>query len=175
MNESELQENDHDDESIHNRNEFLRFDYKSYVDSLSLCDALKCCPLKFVINGADKKGKNSGTLQEKEMESAKMGTDVLEPSKDGFSGCNEWNKEHVDVSEVVTSPSGNYTEFPFNFVAFFALILMKFMGFQFNLLKCQPESTAVDRKYSNEVRVEFLSAMHNAVQKPTHPCSRNHH
>ncbi|KAJ6894137.1 hypothetical protein NC652_028034 [Populus alba x Populus x berolinensis] len=54
MNESELQENDHDDESIHNRNEFLRFDYKSYVDSLSLCDALKCCPLKFVINGADK-------------------------------------------------------------------------------------------------------------------------
>ncbi|KAL3576558.1 hypothetical protein D5086_021841 [Populus alba] len=163
MNESELQENDHDDESIHNRNEFLRFDYKSYVDSLSLCDALKCCPLKFVINGADKKGKNSGTLQEKEMESAKMGTDVLEPSKDGFSGCNEWNKEHVDVSEVVTSPSGNYTEFPFNFVAFFALILMKFMGFQFNLLKCQPESTAVDRKYSNEVRVEFLSAMHNAI------------
>lgn len=68
------------------------------------------------------------------MESAKMGTDVLEPSKDGFSGSNEWNKEHVDVSEVVTSPSGNYTEFPFNFVAFFALILMKFMGFRFNLL-----------------------------------------
>jgi seipin len=68
------------------------------------------------------------------MESAKMGTDVLEPSKDGFSGSNEWNKEYVDMSEVVNSPSGNYTEFPSNFVAFFALILMKFMGFQFNLL-----------------------------------------
>jgi hypothetical protein len=45
------------------------------------------------------------------MESAKMGTDVLEPSKDGFSGSNEWNKEYVDMSEVVNSPSGNYTEF----------------------------------------------------------------
>uniref|UniRef100_A0A2K1YIC2 Uncharacterized protein n=1 Tax=Populus trichocarpa TaxID=3694 RepID=A0A2K1YIC2_POPTR len=54
MNESELQENDRDDQSIHDRNRFLGFDYKSYVDSLSLCDALKCCLLKFVVNGADK-------------------------------------------------------------------------------------------------------------------------
>jgi hypothetical protein len=54
MNESELQENDRDDQSIHDRNQFLGFDYKSYVDSLSLCDALKCCLLKFVVNGADK-------------------------------------------------------------------------------------------------------------------------
>jgi hypothetical protein len=54
MNESELQENDRDDQSIHDRNQFLGFDYKSYVDSLSLCDALKCCLPKFVVNGADK-------------------------------------------------------------------------------------------------------------------------
>ena len=43
----------------------------------------------------NRKVKRSGSLQEKEMESAKMGTDVLEPSKDGFSGSNEWNREHV--------------------------------------------------------------------------------
>ena len=37
---------------------------------------------------------------------------------------NEWNKEYADVSEVVNSPSGSYTEFPFNFLAFFAVLLM---------------------------------------------------
>jgi len=36
----------------HDRNEFFGFDY---VDSLSLCDALKCCMQKFAINGADDK------------------------------------------------------------------------------------------------------------------------
>ncbi|CAK7351865.1 unnamed protein product [Dovyalis caffra] len=190
MDESKLQENDHDDVPIHDRNEFFEFDGKTYVDSLSLCDALKCCLLKFAINGADKvfldrkfskrnlfgigfgqrvssralqrsfsgergkdwgsgskgcyvygecafeqkRGKTSGALQQKEMVGAKMGSDVLEPIKDGFGVTNEWNKEYVDVSEVVNSPSGNYSEFPFNFLAFFAVVLMKFMGFQFNLL-----------------------------------------
>ncbi|KAL9403756.1 hypothetical protein Peur_000728 [Populus x canadensis] len=59
----------------------------------------------------------------------KMGSDVLELSKDGFGGTNEWNKEYVDVSEVVNSPSGNYIEFPFNFLASFAVLLMKFYVF----------------------------------------------
>jgi len=81
-----------------------------------------------------KRSRTSSALQEKEMVGDKMGSDVLESSKDGLGGTNEWNKEYVDVSEVVNSPSGNYTEFPFNFLAFFAVLLMKFMGFQFNLL-----------------------------------------
>jgi len=59
----------------------------------------------------------------------KMGSDVLESGKDGFGGTNEWNKEYVDVSEVVNSPSGNYIEFPFNFLASFAVLLMKFYVF----------------------------------------------
>jgi hypothetical protein len=52
MDESKLQENDHDDVPTHDRNEFFGFEY---VDSLSLCDALKCCMQKFAINGADDK------------------------------------------------------------------------------------------------------------------------
>jgi hypothetical protein len=40
----------------------------------------------------------------------KMGSNVLESSKDGFGGTNEWNKEYVDVSEVVNSPSGHYID-----------------------------------------------------------------
>jgi hypothetical protein len=145
MDESKLQENDHDDVPTHDRNEFFGFEY---VDSLSLCDALKCCMQKFAINGADdkvfldrkfskqnsfgngigqcvsprvlhrsfsskrgkdwgsgskgchvygecafeqKRSRTSGALQEKEMVGDKMGSDVLESSKDGFGGTNEWN------------------------------------------------------------------------------------
>ena len=76
-----------------------------------------------------KRSRTSGALQEKEMVGDKMGSDVLESSKDGFGGTNEWNKEYVDVSEVVNSPSGNYIEFPFNFLASFAVLLMKFYVF----------------------------------------------
>jgi len=57
-----------------------------------------------------KRSRTSRALQEKEMVGDKMGSNVLESSKDGFGGTNEWNKEYVDVSEVVNSPSGHYID-----------------------------------------------------------------
>lgn len=121
---------------------------RNNVKSKGLCDVLKFCLVKFAINGADKVFKDQNfrrsnyfiiVLNEEAMlhdnlqahqysEKYKFGTNtVLE------SGRDRWNNEYMNVSKVVNSCSGGIIEFPLNLLAFFAMSMMKFVGFQFNL------------------------------------------
>lgn len=121
---------------------------RNNVKSKGLCDVLKFCLVKFAINGADKVFKDQNfrrsnyfiiVLNEEAMlhdnlqahqysEKYKFGTNtVLE------SGRDRWNNEYMNVSKVVNSCSGGIIEFPLNLLAFFAMSMMKFVGFEFNL------------------------------------------
>lgn len=121
---------------------------RNNVKSKGLCDVLKFCLVKFAANGADKVLKDQNFrrsnyfaigLNEEAMlhdnlqthqysEKYKFGTNtVLE------SGRDRWNNEYMNVSKVVNSCSGGIIEFPLNLLAFFAMSMMKFVGFQFNL------------------------------------------
>ena len=44
------------------------------------------------------------------------------------------NEDFVDVSKVVNCPSLGYNEFPLNFIAFLAILMLKLVGFQIGLV-----------------------------------------
>ncbi|XP_021607328.2 seipin-2 [Manihot esculenta] len=135
---------------------------QTHVESPSLYDALKCCLIKLAIGGDDKlfmdrnrlkvqafsngfeqqdlgssskdcqnycaERRNGESLQENERVSAEKDKHVV------YGATNEWNHEHADVSQVVNSPSEGCNQFSLDFLAFFAALLTKFLGFQFSLM-----------------------------------------
>ncbi|GAV60691.1 Seipin domain-containing protein [Cephalotus follicularis] len=193
MNESKIQENDDitvaDQGLLQDHDNFTGFGCKNNFKSHCLCDVLKCCLLKFVVDRAEKlfidkklrkrisltdgneqlallsgssqrfsgenvnywssSPKNSRvnrecnfevksarvdfTLQENKRVCAISNNLTLVRSKNGFDGTNAWNDDCIDESEVANAPSGCYSEFPWNLIAFFATLFLRFIGFQFTI------------------------------------------
>ncbi|XP_059663976.1 seipin-2-like [Cornus florida] len=51
-----------------------------------------------------------------------------------FDDTTDDNDGYIDVPKVVNCPSGGYNDFPLNFLAFLALLVLKSVGFQISLL-----------------------------------------
>ncbi|KAK9268527.1 hypothetical protein L1049_000280 [Liquidambar formosana] len=63
-------------------------------------------------SGEGTSGKQRKKINYTMLENEKVGVEsdypLLQPREDRFDGTCQWNKEYVDVSEVVKSPSGGY-------------------------------------------------------------------
>ncbi|XP_035549767.1 seipin-3-like [Juglans regia] len=76
-----------------------------------------------------KRDKASSTMQEIERACSNCDDRQVDLRRDQFDATSEWDNEHAHV------PSGSYYDhFPFNFLPFRPLLLIKFIGFQLNLL-----------------------------------------
>ncbi|XWS10129.1 hypothetical protein CRYUN_Cryun39dG0048600 [Craigia yunnanensis] len=125
------------------RDENSGFDYRSTANSQSLCEVLKCCLIKFLLDGTDM------VLKDAKSRKINLVANGLSNRIDSSQTCqgngecsfkdkqvkvnckDAWNHEYVNISHVVNSSLGGYTEILLNFLA---VLMMKFVGFQFNLL-----------------------------------------
>ncbi|XVF78863.1 hypothetical protein PTKIN_Ptkin14bG0171700 [Pterospermum kingtungense] len=104
-----------------NRHENSGFDYRSNPNSQSASEVLKCCLIKFFVDGTDM------MLKDPKSRKTNLVGDDLSNTIDSSQTC--WVKqdkvnckdhEHVNISHVVNSS--------------LAVLIMQFVGFQFNLL-----------------------------------------
>ncbi|XVF18601.1 hypothetical protein REPUB_Repub11eG0036800 [Reevesia pubescens] len=147
MDEQEVHKGDHvangDKGLLLYRDENSGFDN---ADSQSLFDVLKCCLIKFLVVGTDVVLKNAKSRKINVVANGlSNGIDSLQTcqvngecsfndKQEKFHCKDAWNHEYVSVSRVVNSSLGDYAELLMNFLAFLAVLMMKFVGFQYNLL-----------------------------------------
>lgn len=115
MEELRIQERDH----VVNGDQQHGFDIRNNPNSQTISDVLKCCLIKLLVDGKD--------MVLKDAKSRK--TNGLNSSLKEFSfHCKDsWKHEHVNIS------IGGYTEFLMNFLTFLPVLMIKLVGFQFNL------------------------------------------
>lgn len=149
MGEANICEIDHvaagEDGVFSNAGESSRFDCGNNLKSKGLYDVLKCCLLKFAIDGADKMLKDRKSWRTSlfafGLDDGKMLHENHQVHSEKYKFAEKINKvntsarnnEYVKVSKLVNSSSGEIIEFPLNVIAFLSVLLMKFTGFQFNL------------------------------------------
>ncbi|GLT54534.1 hypothetical protein SLA2020_277260 [Shorea laevis] len=108
---------------FHNRDDFSGFERKDGMKPQKLFDVLKFSLLKLAVDGADKVFKDPKSLK-----SNRLSNGLREQLCDSLSqqgeNCNHWSSASQNCHD----------QFPFNFLAFLALLMMKLIGFQFNLL-----------------------------------------
>lgn len=119
-----------DQAEVHeNRHENSGFDYRSNANSQSLCEVLKCCLIKFLVDGTDL------VLKDPKSRKTNPVANGLSNRIDSSETCSfKDTHEFVYISKVVNYSLGGNTEILFNFLAFLSILTMKFLGFQLNLL-----------------------------------------
>ncbi|XVE53114.1 hypothetical protein DITRI_Ditri02bG0178400 [Diplodiscus trichospermus] len=128
------------------RNENSGFDSRSTANSQSVSEVLKCFLIKFLLDGTDVLLKDA-TSRKINLVANGFGNRTDSSQTGPINGeCSFKNKqvkvnckdarnhEYVNISNVVNSSLGSYTEILLNFLAFLATLMMKLLGFQFNLL-----------------------------------------
>ncbi|OMO92507.1 hypothetical protein COLO4_17524 [Corchorus olitorius] len=134
-----------DEQKVHNdvgngdEGLFLYRDYRNNGNSESLSDALKCCLIKFLVDGTDMMLKDAKSRKSNPVSNGLGDLDSSQNrqinEESSFKDEQEtWNREYVNVSNVVNSSLGGYSQFLLDFLGFFAVLLIKIVGFQFNLL-----------------------------------------
>ncbi|GMJ05319.1 SEIPIN2 [Hibiscus trionum] len=112
-------------------------DIRNNANSQSLSDVFKSCLIRLLVDGADMVLKDA---KSRKMNPIANGLNSS-PGECSFHAENEktkcidsWKHESVNVSDVLNSSLGSYAEFLVNFITFVPVLMIKLVGFQFNLL-----------------------------------------